>query len=282
MLWQRPEMHESKPAEFLPAPEPESVPVPPPMPPDPTSYRRRFWQEQSTLSSDEQTIDREALPVVYEYGQPQLEAEPMHHYVPHQSPETSRKTVQPTSVETHIPAPAFEAAQETTSHDQPERQLNRQELLRLAKSVTIDGVRLKDIYATNRIDEAGLRAVVDVYLHGGDVKQQLTREIVAKEQSYERDPQLRHQRPVEYGRKPRSGTSQKIAQVLGKAKVIAGEQGAKLAVSSQKTAKSASKVLSGSAKQAQRDLIDNSNTMDWISITAVVVLWSIILLLWLG
>lgn len=273
MLWQRPEGEVSQKAPVVEATSVvETVEsVPPPMPPDPVTYRQRFWSEQ---------------PLPEQYSPPQLEAEPMHTYIPHHAPETGRKTVQPVSVETHVAnqPPETKPTAESVSKPSSERQLGKQELLKLAKDITIDGVRLKDVYNTNRIDEAGLRAVVDVYLRGGDIKQRLTQEIIAKEQSYERDPQLRHQRlDPEFGAKVRgSKAAQKVGNVLGQAKAIAGEQGAKLAATSQKSAKSASKVLASGAKQAQHDLIDNASTADWLSITAVVVVWSIILILWLG
>jgi hypothetical protein len=162
-----------------------------------------------------------------------------------------------------------------------ERHLGKRELMRVAKDIKIDNVRLKDIFSAKRIDEVGLRSVVDTYLRGGDIRQQLTREIVKKEQSYERDPQLRHTRQQERDER-RSAKQSKPAGVLGQAGGVVTSQGGKLASSAQKTAKSAGQAIAASAKQAQHDIIDNSNTSDWLSITAVVVLWSIILVLWLG
>lgn len=166
----------------------------------------------------------------------------------------------------------------------PERQLGKHELMKIAKDIKVDGVSLKDVYSANRIDEEGLRAVVDAYLRGGDVRQQLSREVIAKEQSFERDPRVRHHRiSASQGRKERSSKAgEAIGKAWGHTKEIVGEQGSKLAVSSQKTAKKASKVVAKGAKQAQHELIDNSSTTGWLLITGVVVVYSIILLILVG
>lgn len=151
-----------------------------------------------------------------------------------------------------------------------ERQLGKRELMRLSKDIKVDGVPLKEIYKAKKIDEVGLRSVVDTYLRGGDVRQQLAEEIVVKEQSYERDPVLRHQRLVgerKAGGRGR-GAGQKVSRALGAAAASTGS-----------TARSAGRAIASGAKTAQRDIIDNSNTTDWLSITAVVVLYSVILLL---
>lgn len=245
--------------------------------------------------------------------QPRLEAEPMHDYY---NSERGRTVVQPLSVETHasrrvpelaaiavfdratnrsaleridVPRPARIAASkaaesvitrlpEAVAGAGSERQLGKRELMRLSKDIKVDGVSLKEVFKAKRIDEPGLRAVVETYLRGGDVRQQLTEEIVVKEQSYELDPVIRKQhlrgeRPRQSGSGSRFGAgSGGIGQTIGHA--LGG-----VASSTETTARSAGRAIASGAKTAQRDIIDNSNTTDWLSVTAVVVLYSIILIL---
>lgn len=171
---------------------------------------------------------------------------------------------------------------EVSAHRGVEHQLGKRELLRLSKDIKVDGVPLKEIYKAKKIDEIGLRSVVDTYLNGGDVRQQLTEEIVVKEQTYERDPVLRRQRMIgerkvdsrtDSGRRSRGGGSGGgVGQTLSRAL-------SSVAASTGSTARSAGRAIASGARTAQRDIIDNSNTADWLSITAVVVLYSIILVL---
>lgn len=69
--------------------------------------------------------------------------------------------------------------------------LNRSELLALSEKIMVDGTSLRQIYETHLIGEQGLRRLVAEYLHGGDVKKILRREIVEHEIDFERDPVLR-------------------------------------------------------------------------------------------
>jgi hypothetical protein len=237
-----------------------------------------------------------------QFQSPQLEATPLHRYPVE---ETSRTVVTPLSVETrssntassaHKPAdmersrktvassgrPAAEArpsrlpeagsmTNRPNGPEKPVSEMGRSELLKIAKSINIDGVKLKEVFAAKRIDQEGLRAVVETYLRGGDVKRQLTEEVVAKEQSFERDPLLRHQRP---------GRLNALASgVTGSARDLIQEHGSQLVASSQKSAKKATRVLASGAKQAQHEIIDNSNAMDWLSFTAIVIVWSLIVFL---
>jgi hypothetical protein len=179
------------------------------------------------------------------------------------------------------PAPRQEAAPRTAAPR--EQYLGKQEVLRVAKDIKVEGIRLKDMFDAGRIDEAGMRSVVNTYLRGGDIRQQLTRELVAKERSYERDPQLRHVRKEEKGE-----TFEKQAKKASRAgdnNVEArGAYGSSqpLATTARNSVKAAGRVVVRSAKTVQNDLIDNSNTSDWIGVTAVVVLWSIILVILLS
>jgi hypothetical protein len=160
-----------------------------------------------------------------------------------------------------------------------ERQLGKRELMRLSKDIKVDGVPLKEIYKANKIDEVGLRSVVDTYLRGGDVRQQLAEEIVVKEQTYERDPVLRHQRMIgERKVNSRAGGGRRSGGAGGVGQTLAHALGS-AAASTSNTARSAGRAIASGAKTAQRDIIDNSNTTDWLSVTAVVVLYSIILML---
>lgn len=172
-----------------------------------------------------------------------------------------------------------------------ERQLGSRELLRLSKDIKIEGISLKEIYKAKRIDEDGLRSIVSTYLAGGDVRKQLAHEVSVKEQSYERDPVLRHQQQDDSGEpKPETGSGRRPRTVLATSDIESGAARASVgqtlghafgvvAASTESTARSAGRAIASSAKTAQRDLIDNSNTTDWLSITAVVVLYSIILML---
>ena len=166
-----------------------------------------------------------------------------------------------------------------------ENTLGKRELLRVAKDVKIDGISLKDIYEAGRIDEEGLRSIVGTYLRGGDVRKQLTKELIVKERSYERDPNVRHTRLAEEQKRSKRGNradrnESGLLASLGLGNVLESVQG--VAQNAGKTAKSASGAVTRGAKIVQHDLIDNSNTTDWISVTAVVILWSIILVLLLG
>jgi hypothetical protein len=175
-----------------------------------------------------------------------------------------------------------------------EYRLGKAELMRVAKDVKVDGIRLKDVFEVGRIDEEGLRAVVAVYLRGGDVRKQLTKELVVKERSYERDPSLRHMRAQE-AKEDKTGSASSretvgLLQGLGLApsrtststQSALQDRAGQFTATAQQAAKIAGDAVSRGAKVVQRDLIDNSNTSDWIGITAVVVLWSVILVLLFG
>jgi hypothetical protein len=69
--------------------------------------------------------------------------------------------------------------------------LNRNDLLSLSEKIVLDGSSLRQIYETHLIGERGLRRLVAEYLHGGDVKKILRKEIVDHEIDFERDPAVR-------------------------------------------------------------------------------------------
>lgn len=222
-----------------------------------------------------------------------LEAVPLHTY-PQQ--ETSRVSIQPISATEvsrsgsasgnvaanpifaaeAMPADIVREAAKTPEAPLPapgsrsEHALDRKEAIRLAKVIKIDGIRLKDIFNAKRIDEAGLFAVVETYLRGGDVKKQLAHEVVNKEKSFERDP-LNRQR-----------SSGQVAAAISKASDIAKEQGAKLAGLSQGGAKKAGEALSDGTKQAQKKIINDSDSSAWLAITLIVIIYSAIAFLVFG
>ena len=73
----------------------------------------------------------------------------------------------------------------------PERAMQRGELLALAKSISVDGVNVHEMYSVKRIDEDGLHRIVVEYLRGGDIKKVISQEVIRQQLRFERDPQLR-------------------------------------------------------------------------------------------
>jgi hypothetical protein len=183
------------------------------------------------------------------------------------------------AAESVVARPSLEAIRTPAA----EHSLNKRELMKVAKDIKIDGVPVKEIYNAKRIDEAGLRAVVETYLRGGDVRQQLIEEITVKEQSFERDPVFRdHMLNADRERRARSNGSSDNSSGSGGRLQSVGRALGSMAATTENSARSAGRAIASGAKTAQRDLIDNSNTTDWLSITAVVVLYSIILILLLN
>lgn len=195
-----------------------------------------------------------------------------------------------------VPRAAHEAARKVTgraitevaAETSVQQHLPKREVLKIAKDIKIEGVTLKDIYSAKRLDEAGLRTVVAVYLRGGDVRGSLSREITAKEMSFERDPMFRRQQRsaevLEHASALLAKTGERLGRAADKslatAKDLAGERGVKIAEAAQQKASQTAKSVAASAKQAQRDFIDGGNTSDWFGVTAVVLVWSAILLIW--
>lgn len=238
-------------------------------------------------AAEQQRIRRTSEAANQPQPAPTLEATPIH-TPPYHEPRTAaehRVTAVPLAVETRPPlsAPAAERPASRAAEISPAGKaeteatdnLSRSELLKIAKKIKIDGVRLKDVYSAKRIDEAGLRSVVESYMRGGDYRRLLSDEIIAKEQSFERDPYLRHDRKTRAAEVLATGASSAALATRG----LLHEKGTQLAASSQKTAHKAGKLLVHGARQAQHDIIDTSNSADWIGITAVVIVYSLILIL---
>lgn len=104
------------------------------------------------------------------------------------------------------PAPkAAEAAPQTAKSEiaagqaaERVQRLEHSELLSLSEKVIIDGVSLRTIYEAKQITEPGLRRITHEYLKGGDIKKVLQQELLLKEMSYERDPQIRDRLAASY------------------------------------------------------------------------------------
>lgn len=269
---------------------------PPPQPPDPLSYRRSFWKEQTVPLETAQGDKGSVLPPLHDYEQPMRPPERVS-VAPFAAIEVFDRAINRSAVDrADIPRAAKVAAAKAAelavmriseAAASPsvgaERQLSKRELMRLSKEIRIDGVSIKEIYKAQRIDETGLRSVVEAYMRGGDVRRQLTEELTAKEQSYELDPVLRHQylrgeRPQQIGSGSRLGLGGGPGGMGGISQTVGRALGS-VATTAEQAARSAGRAIASGAKTAQRDIIDNSNTADWLSVTAVVVLYSIILIL---
>lgn len=71
--------------------------------------------------------------------------------------------------------------------------MKRQELLKIASAIKVEGSSLKQIYETHLVGEKGLRRIIAEYLRGGDFRKALKRELMEREKDFERDPKLRDQ-----------------------------------------------------------------------------------------
>jgi hypothetical protein len=88
--------------------------------------------------------------------------------------------------------PPDEARQETTPQNSEAEQLNTPTVIGIAQTITIKNESLAEIYQADRLDEIGMRRVVDCYLRGEDATAAFENERVRYESRFERDPQLRH------------------------------------------------------------------------------------------
>jgi hypothetical protein len=68
---------------------------------------------------------------------------------------------------------------------------SHEELRATAEKLKVQGVSLKEMAELGRIDERGLRRVVNEFIRGGDISRAVAREVKEKELQYERDPKLR-------------------------------------------------------------------------------------------
>ena len=288
--------------------EPSYVPLPPSTP---QSYRHFFWNEPTITSPGEAMAEHSMLPSV---GQRPLEqqsyasaeptarsnaasAEPFPELLRHHETEQTPTTL---AHEATMRSPALEAVPlhgmhepqlpEFASHRRHEADhtdlpstlmvsaeevpapegLALPELMKLSKRITVDGVKLSEIFAAKRIDEASLRAVVQEYLRGGDVRRALTREIINHEKDFERDPELRHKRRA----KVRSAVAHASAKTIQKTY--------QLGKSSKKLSRGAAHAVIDIASQTHRELEASGISIHWPSIIAIVVIYSLILILLLA
>lgn len=90
-----------------------------------------------------------------------------------------------------MPAPAGYQEQRSPQTAERVQRLDRRELLNTAEKIIIDGTSVRTMYESKRISEEGMRRVVTEYYRGGDIKHTLDQELMIKELTYERDPQIR-------------------------------------------------------------------------------------------
>lgn len=89
--------------------------------------------------------------------------------------------------ESAAPLPPVEALLKNKSVEN----LSTAELKHAAEKVRIEGVSLRELLDSRRLDERGARRVMVEYLRGGNVGEVLSRELMEKELQYERDPRMK-------------------------------------------------------------------------------------------
>lgn len=224
-----------------------------------------------------------------------LEAEPLHNYpqaaggrvfVEAASFERSTAAAKPAiAAEKAVVAPQAEprlAPTPRTNESAPvAASMGKRELLRVAKTIRIEGISLKDVFNAKRIDEAGMRSVVETYLRGGDVRQKLTQEVIAKEKSFEVDPlsrqyKLDSERQATSAAAPTSDTAANVpeAEVLPSAGGTSEAPAPAPKPSGSKTA-----LTAASAASTARRVVESGDSVTWLGVTAVVIIYSLIVML---
>jgi len=84
-----------------------------------------------------------------------------------------------------------EDLKESRSIEKPVAVLSKNELVKIAENIKIDGTTLKKIFESHLISEKGLRRVISTFLRGGNIKRALNREILQRQIDFEKDPVLR-------------------------------------------------------------------------------------------
>ncbi len=84
-----------------------------------------------------------------------------------------------------------EDLKESRSIEKPVALLSKNELVKVAENIKIDGTTLKKIFESHLISENGLRRVISTFLRGGNIKRALNREILQRQIDFEKDPILR-------------------------------------------------------------------------------------------
>jgi hypothetical protein len=235
-----------------------------------TTFDRKQRAEQATEVPEQPNMQPETPPPSAEIinQQPFLEAVPLHDMSELQFPERMPGSDKPSAetVPAYEPVPQPES-QPAQANIQPQQELGLAELIKLSKKIKIDGVKLHEIFTAGRIDEAGLRAVVQEFLRGGNVRKQLTDEIVNREKSYERDPSIRHL------------TSDQVRDKLANTSVKVVQKGYQLGKTSKHVTREATRVLKDAATQANQNLHDSGIDVPWPSIAAIVIIYTLIIIL---
>jgi len=84
-----------------------------------------------------------------------------------------------------------EDLKESRSIEKPVAVLSKNELVKIAENIKIDGTTLRKIFESHLISEKGLRRVISTFLRGGNIKRALNREILQRQIDFEKDPVLR-------------------------------------------------------------------------------------------
>lgn len=168
----RPKITERKPS----VPAPSSIEMPAPLRPESPTAAKQIQTIERHIDRREADI-RDAAKEQY-FAQPQ--------YSGAMRPEARRST----TASPELPEPTNLKKPEKTDAERVSRMSHR-DLLKASEKVIVDGVSLRTIYEAKQITESGLQRVMHEYYRGGDLKKTLDRELLAKEMSYERDPQVR-------------------------------------------------------------------------------------------
>lgn len=198
----RPTMPELTPIDNRPAaPVPEPAPSIQDLATPTVDYRRFFWEEadiepKTTVSSHDIL--------------PPTPTEPTAEQRPNFAESLSENSLPPTPTNIELAPDQPSRPSELpamSAQTPPSYELGGQQVIDIAKSITIDDANLYDMYLAKRIDAEGLHNVVVEHLRGHDVQKALTDEIIQSQLKFERDPQLRHIRPGA----TKSATAQAVA-----------------------------------------------------------------------
>lgn len=168
----QPKIIERKPS----APAPRTIEMPTPL-----------WPEKPAAAERIETIERHI-----DRRESDIREAAKEQYLAHSEyPGTVRAEARnPSHTSPELPEPTNLKKPEKTNTERVSNMSHR-DLLKASEKVIVDGVSLRTIYEAKQITEPGLRRVMHEYYRGGDLKKTLDRELLVKEMSYERDPQVR-------------------------------------------------------------------------------------------
>lgn len=261
-------------------------------------FGRRGKRKAVEKARSDGIAEGRAQPVAHEVasvGTQRLEAEPLHTYPQpaggrifveangFERPPAASKPVVVGEKPAAVPRVESKASSTpaATESAPSAKSMGKRELLRVAKTIRIEGISLKDVFNAKRIDEAGMRAVVETYLKGGDVRHALTREVVAKEKSFEVDP-LSRQYKLDSQRQASlmaAGSADAAANVP-EAEVMPPAHGApETPAQVPKQASSKGALTASSAASTARRVVESGDSVTWLGVTAVVIIYSLIVML---